>query len=187
MSSHKLTRYDPNHTFFISDTHFSHSNIIKYCNRPFSSIEEMNRTLIENWNKVVSDSDTVFHLGDFAFGGLSTWEMIRPCLRGHISLILGNHDIRNINYQNEKRISKMFDWVGEMLTISIDNRPIILSHYPLLCYPDKYWNLHGHIHSGPNSTSTDFINNTFKQSQYDVGVDNNDYSPVSYLQIKEKI
>jgi calcineurin-like phosphoesterase family protein len=53
--------------FFTSDTHFYHTNIIKYCNRPFSSVEEMNQKLIENWNNTISEHDTIFHLGDFMF------------------------------------------------------------------------------------------------------------------------
>lgn len=185
--SEKKIKYSPDHTFFTSDTHFGHANIIKLCNRPFKDVEEMNEKLIENWNRVVSEGDTVFHLGDFAFGGFSTLETIRPCLKGNIVLILGNHDIRNINIQNQTRLSKMFDWVGEMLTIHIGKRPLILSHYPLLCYPDRYWNLYGHVHSGPNSTSRDVLENTFKLTQYDVGVDNNNFTPISYLQIKNII
>ena len=54
-------------TFFTSDTHFGHANIIKYCNRPFSSLEEMNSTIIRNWNEMVKPEDTVFFLGDFCF------------------------------------------------------------------------------------------------------------------------
>lgn len=182
-----MKQLNPEHIFFTSDTHYGHFNIIKYCNRPFKGIGEMNEALIDNWNKVVSDNDTVFHLGDFAFGGFSTLETIRSCLKGNIVLIFGNHDIRNINIQNQTRLSKMFDWVGEMLTIHIEKRPLILSHYPLLCYPNGYWNLHGHVHSGPNSTSQDVLENTFKPTQYDVGVDNNNFTPISYLQIKNII
>lgn len=186
-NNYKFSDEELSKIFFTSDNHFNHVNIIKLCNRPFTDVEEMNKKLIENWNKVVSNDNTVFHLGDFAFGGFSTYESIRPHLNGNIVLITGNHDIRNINVQNQQRLYKMFEWVGEMLTIHIEKRPIILSHYPLRCYPDKYYNLFGHIHSGPNSTNIDVLKNTFKATQYDVGVDNNNYTPVSWLQIKNII
>ena len=55
--------FNPEHTFFTSDTHFNHANIIKFCNRPFKDVEQMNETLIANWNRVVEMDDTVFHAG----------------------------------------------------------------------------------------------------------------------------
>ena len=78
--------------FITSDTHFSHKNIIKYCNRPFSSVEEMNSVLTDNWNSIVSKDDLVIHLGDFSFG--RTIESIKnhlDKLNGNKILILGNH------------------------------------------------------------------------------------------------
>ena len=54
-------------TFFTGDQHFDHANIIRFCNRPFTSVEEMNETIIENWNSIVSNKDDVYCLGDFAF------------------------------------------------------------------------------------------------------------------------
>ena len=75
--------------FIISDTHFNHKNIIRYCDRPFSSVGEMNECLIHNWNSVVSPGDNVWHLGDMGFGDLTEF---RHRLNGHIHLIQGNHD-----------------------------------------------------------------------------------------------
>ena len=60
---------DGSNVYFTSDTHFQHGNIIKFCNRPYSNVEEMNNAIIENWNSVVGPNDIVFHLGDFAWSG----------------------------------------------------------------------------------------------------------------------
>lgn len=66
-------KFDASRVFFTSDTHFNHTNIIKYCQRPFRDIYEMNETLIANWNNVVAPDDIVFHLGDFCLGGADEW------------------------------------------------------------------------------------------------------------------
>ena len=81
--------------YFISDTHFNHKNIIKYCNRPYKSVEEMNKVLIENWNRVVKDADVIYHLGDFA---LYDEEELFNKLNGNIILIRGNHDRKSASY-----------------------------------------------------------------------------------------
>jgi len=81
-----------NSTFFTSDTHFYHENIIKYCSRPFSSVDEMNKAMIDNWNNVVGKNDIVWHLGDFCFGKKDNIMEIFPKLNGKINLVMGNHD-----------------------------------------------------------------------------------------------
>lgn len=78
--------------WFISDTHFGHENIIKYCNRPFKDADEMNETIINNWNERVDKEDTVFHLGDLCFKKMHRGENIVARLNGNIILIKGNHD-----------------------------------------------------------------------------------------------
>lgn len=181
-------KFDGNKVFFTSDTHFGHENIIKFCNRPFLDVEEMNDTLIRNWNSVVSDTDTVFHLGDFAFGGSSVWNDTLSCLNGHIHLIIGNHDRKNLRqgYHNK------FESINAQLQIEIENNSIYLNHYPFLCYGGAYrdvWQLFGHVHSGPNQKTgkdNERLVNLFPR-QYDVGVDNNDYTPISYNKVKEII
>ena len=179
--------FEPDKVFFTSDTHFGHKNIIKYCNRPFSDVDEMNKALIDNWNKVVSEGDIVFHLGDFAFGGFPLWESIRSRLNGSIYLIRGNHDFKQ-NLQNKERLERMFEKVVPQMQISIGGQTIILNHYPFLCYHGSYdnsvWNLHGHVHSGLKCSGKDIERLIHRfPGQYDVGVDNNNYYPISWKQI----
>lgn len=185
--SEKKYKFDPEHTFFTSDTHFGHANIIRFCNRPFQNVEEMNEVLIENWNKVVSKDDTVFHLGDFAFGGSSVWNSIIPRLNGHINLIIGNHDRKNLR----QGYMSYFDMVVPQLQIEIEDNSIYLNHYPFLCYGGSYrgvWQLFGHVHSGPQADGLDISRlRVLLPTQYDVGVDNNNFTPISYREVKEKI
>ncbi|MFW6243233.1 MAG: metallophosphatase, partial [bacterium] len=77
--------------FHISDQHFFHSNIIKYCNRPFKDINEMNYFMIEKWNEVVGINDIIYHHGDFCLGGKNNASSILSVLNGYKILIKGNH------------------------------------------------------------------------------------------------
>ncbi|EHJ97747.1 metallophosphoesterase [Agrobacterium tumefaciens] len=77
--------------WFISDTHFGHNNIIGYCRPHFSSVDEMESAIIENWNNAVRPDDLVYHLGDFAWKTADA-KRVRPLLNGAIRLIVGNHD-----------------------------------------------------------------------------------------------
>ena len=80
--------------WFTSDNHFSHRNIIKYCNRPFTDSDEMNNTMIANWNAVVSPDDIVYHLGDFAFEkDRPTLENLMSQLNGEKHIIWGHNSI----------------------------------------------------------------------------------------------
>lgn len=79
--------------FFTSDLHFGHKNIIKFCNRPWETTDEMDEALVENWNSIVRANDIVFDLGDFAFAPNSKWKEILSRLNGIHYLILGNHEI----------------------------------------------------------------------------------------------
>ena len=85
-------KFDGSRVFFTSDTHFNHTNIIRFCNRPFKDVSHMNETIISNWNRVVSPEDIVFHLGDFCLGGSAEWVNVLNRLNGKIYLISGNHD-----------------------------------------------------------------------------------------------
>lgn len=178
--------------WFTSDLHFGHKNIIKFCNRPWKSVEEMDEALIENWNSVVKENDIVFNLGDFAFATNRRWKELIQRLNGKHYLILGNHDI--LRYPGDKTM-ELFERVEHQMVVYIDDRCVYLNHYPYLCYGGSWrsskeavWQLYGHVHSGPNCSGIDAdrLVNTFPY-QYDVGVDNNNYTPVNWNQIKEII
>lgn len=175
--------------FFTSDTHFWHSNIIKYCNRPFMDVEEMNEEIIKRWNNKIEKDDLVFHLGDFAFCGPSQYKTLLERLNGKITLVLGNHDWRNIK---EGYMSK-FNGIYQQLRIKVDNQRIYLNHFPFLCYEGSYrgvWQLFGHVHSGPYNNGGGLDDPRLKMllpGQYDVGVDNNNFTPISYKELCTKV
>lgn len=155
--------------WFTSDTHLDHKNIIKYCNRPFSSIQEMNETIINNWNSVVSKEDTVYHLGDFAFGKVNEFA---NKLNGKIVLIKGNHDTIPHNH--------MFAEVCDTKIVTIDNHMIFMSHFAHRVWPRSHhntWHLYGHSHNRIDSQGKSF----------DVGVDTNKYRLYSFEDIKSKM
>ena len=181
-------KFNAEHTFFTSDTHFNHANIIKFCNRPFKDVEQMNEVMIANWNSVIGKDDTVFHLGDFCLGGEAEWTKILDRLNGKIYLIMGNHDLKNIR---QGFISR-FEHVAMQMRIEIGKKRIYLCHYPFLCfegsYKDDVWQLFGHVHTRRSNSGIDAGRLQYLYpTQYDVGVDNNNFTPVSFGQVKRII
>jgi calcineurin-like phosphoesterase family protein len=166
---------------------------MQYCDRPFSSIEEMNEKLISNWNSVVDPDATVFHLGDFAFGTISQWEEVRSRLNGEIHLILGNHDFHNYTNYRE-RLEKMFASVTMQQVIEVGKHKIWMNHYPFLTFAGIYREknpaieLFGHVHLKPQSRGADTSRLDYAlPTQYDVGVDLNNFTPVPFSVIHERI
>lgn len=188
----KIRPEDTGKIFWVSDTHFSHVNILKYCNRPFESVEAMNEALAANWNSVVGPEDHVYHLGDFCFGNVEKWNWcLEPGrLNGHIHLILGNHDPERVF--REGTLLERFDSIDFQKILIIEGWTVIMNHFPFLSFSNnldhKVIQLFGHIHSGPDGIGNVMTGGKELQwNQYDVGVDNNNYTPVSWAQIKEKM
>lgn len=186
---------DGSKIFFTSDQHFHHSNILKFCKRPFENADEMNSTMIENWNNKVPSDGLVYHLGDFCWGGYQQWEKVRNQLNGKIVLIKGNHDIKNLT----PTAHNLFEHVAFQMRIEIEKRRIWLNHFPLMCYSGTYrdingleWNLFGHVHLSnvkERNTGKD-CNRCFDMllpTQYDVGVDFNDFTPISWYEVNDRI
>jgi len=194
MQSHNFkTLFDPEQPiFFTSDLHFYHNNIIKFCNRPFSNIQEMNNKLIENWNRVVPKDGIVFNLGDICFGGSKELDECLSKLNGKQILIIGNHDYHNL----QDGSMRYFEYVTSQMFIKIGTRSIYLNHYPFLCYGgslrpyDKaVFQLFGHVHTSRyKNDGEDFKLMKYCNSyQYDVGVDFNDYTPIPWSLVEERI
>lgn len=130
--------------YYIADTHFGHFNIIRYDNRPFDSVEEMDAALIERWNNVVTNKDIVYILGDIGWYKEEEMIQILNILNGHKVLVKGNHD------GVSPRLARCFDKVCDYLEIRDGEERVILSHYPI-----PFWNgqfkdtvhLYGHVHN----------------------------------------
>lgn len=153
----------------------------------------MDEILIDNWNLTVDKNDIVFDLGDFAFAPNRRWKEILGRLNGQHYLILGNHDVVRFP---DNSILNLFKQVSHQMILKIDGRTVYLNHYPFLCYNGSYrdpdsvvYALHGHVHlSKMENTGKDFerMISTFP-SQYDVGVDFNNYRPISWEEVCDKI
>ena len=162
--------------YFTSDQHFGHANIIRFCNRPFQSVAEMNAAMIERWNAKVNNSDTVYILGDLFFRTREV-EPVLEKLRGKKHLILGNHDR---SWLGKVDLSRHFESVGCYAQINDSGRFYMLCHYPLLSYEHDRtsYMIHGHIH---NNVTADFWPLIVKRERVlNASVEVNDYSPVSF-------
>ena len=178
--------------WFTSDTHFGHPKIIEYACRPFKDVREMDEVMIENWNKRVKPDDIIFHLGDFGYCSSSRIRELLTTLTGKKFLIIGNHDWRIF----KRGHSQHFQLITQQMYIKIDGRHVYLNHFPFLCFTGTYkspeeatWQIFGHVHSGDrnvNSKDNERLPYLWP-TQYDAGVDNNDFSPICWSDICEKI
>lgn len=154
-------------TFLIADTHFNHTNIIKYCNRPFKDINEMNETLIKNWNEVISKDDLVYHLGDFGFFNNDELKELLKLLNGTKILLLGNHDLR--------RVVTTWKDLGfkEVYKKEIRLGKYILTHRPIHV-EEEFINIFGHIHEN------ELYGNFNKDNHINISIDVTNFYPVLF-------
>ena len=169
--------------YFTSDQHFGHANIINMCNRPFKDVEHMNATLIDNWNSVVTEEDEVYILGDLSFkGNVSRINIILRQLLGKKYLIRGNHDKYLDAYQFDK---SNYVWVKDYYELDYNNAKLILFHYPIYEWAHFYRksaHLYGHNHRPKKPPFEEW-----GQRSFNVGVDLNEFKPVSIEKIYSKI
>lgn len=164
----KAYTLDPDEVMFTSDHHFGHSNIIKYCSRPFTDVHHMNVEMTKKWNEAVRPDQTVFHLGDFSFGHTPDY---LDRLNGNVILIRGNHDkIKDLQYFHE---------VHDLAEVIVGKQRVILCHYRMDVWNQSYrgaWHLHGHSHGR--------LQPRLDKKVIDIGVDSWKFSPVTFWEIE---
>ena len=134
---------------YISDLHLGHRNIIRYDNRPFDSVEEMEESIKALWNEAVKDTDTTCILGDVCWStNYDVWERVLNELNGKKIIIKGNHDHTNI-LNKLKQNGVIEDWAHQMI-VSDNGRHVVLNHSPMPFFvnqhKDNWYHLYGHTH-----------------------------------------
>lgn len=192
-------------TYFTSDLHFGHKNIIKFCNRPFKDVDEMNYELVRKYNNVVKPEDTCYFLGDLGKLRFEDFRDVINSMNGNKIMVLGNHDKGTLSFLNLGFQAVMLN--GCMI---VENKFLTFSHYPLIgvkredtsMYKGRehenwyreditkklgygvsdfgQFHVHGHLHA-PNSGRAKVI----EGRQMDIGVDGNNYMPVSLGKISK--
>ena len=173
--------------FFTADTHFGHKALLTLgAGRPFPNIVEHDETIIKKWNDKVSKSDDVYILGDM-FWGMNEFQIqsYMDKLKGHKHLIIGNHDKIGV-YAKSNRFKEIIQYKE----LEIDNTEVILNHFPLAEWQHFYYgsyHLYGHTHGTFNLAEMTLKRERPNGNCLDVGVDSNNYEPLSFEEIKEKV
>jgi calcineurin-like phosphoesterase family protein len=166
--------------WFTSDTHFGHKNILRYTNRPFSDVNEMDEFLIQSWNRKVHPNDEVYHLGDVALCSASKLRNILKRLNGKIYLIRGNHD------KSAQACQDRFEWIKDYYELLVPDpdryqgkQLIVLFHYAMRVWQASHYgsyHLYGHSHGELPDDPTSL--------SFDIGVDCHNYTPINYKDVK---
>lgn len=169
-------------TFLIGDTHFGHNNILTFLRddgtklRDFKSIEEMDETLIQNWNSVVGQKDKVYHLGDVGFKNYTRLATILDRLNGEKILIKGNHDnFKLVQYAQHFKDIRAYHILDKF----------VLSHIPIHPESLKRWkaNIHGHLHSDI------IVSDPWKYPEavyINVSAEQINYTPIDFEEIRSR-
>jgi calcineurin-like phosphoesterase family protein len=175
----KFTKTESERTWFISDPHFDHANIIKYCHRPFRSVRQMNAAIRWNWNSIIHPNDLVYFVGDMSFGMSSRsprWWLKR--LNGKKIYIKGSHD-RGIRLSS---IIPGVSRVSEFEYVTVDGMDFLVVHDPFSAVVKDWdgWIIHGHHHN-----TKPFCD--FQEKRINVSVEAIDYKPISLARIIDTV
>ncbi|MBQ7847849.1 MAG: metallophosphoesterase family protein [Clostridia bacterium] len=172
---------------YIADTHFGHENVLRQCRPQFSSIEEMNEAIIENINRKMKRSDTLYILGDFAFRSKRSPVEYLEAIKPKKLLILGNHDRDWLRHLNEEEVEKHFIGVYPQFSLKKNGVELYFNHFPQLAWNRSHYfgqtfSICGHIH---NARDTSLAARLFPQvhCQFNAGVDINNFEPVTFEEL----
>lgn len=160
--------------YYIADTHFGHHNVLRMSNRPFNTIEEMDRAMIDNWNSRVTDRDDVYILGDFAYRCEDPVLYLKQ-LKGQKHLLIGNHDTKLLKNPDSKTY---FVEIADIKMVNDNGTQIVCCHYPMVEWNGYYRNVlhfYGHIHNNFSNETNQYISKI--KNAYNVGVDIIGFTP----------
>lgn len=174
-----------------ADQHFGHSKIIDYVHRPFSSVEEMDEVMAQRWNERVKPEDVVYHLGDFTLSNFKAFEYYLSKLNGTVFIVPGGHDYRWLNSYKKNGSDEKFTVLSSLIMINVRGVEIVLCHYPLLSWERGHYGVyhcHGHSHGNIGCIGRGMEGAGVRPGyRIDVGVDCNNFYPVSITDIINRI
>ena len=168
--------------YYISDLHIGHKNAIRFDERPFADIDDMEREIVRRWNEKVGADDDVYILGDVFYRYKGNRADFLKRLGGRLHLIVGNHDFEIL--KNEASLG-CFESVDKLRQIVDDGRRVVMCHYPIISWNMKHfgaYHVYGHVHANINE-GTIFM---MKQERaFNAGCMINNYEPCTLLELEE--
>lgn len=165
---------------YIADLHFGHQSVINFDSRPFADVNEMDRFLIDSWNRRVTKNDQVYIVGDFAYRNEKPFSWYLKRLAGEKHLIVGNHDKKLLK---DEQAMGYFASAEYQLEITDNQKHIVLSHFPLAEWSGFFgdvYQIYGHIH---NRTDGAFSYMKNLDRALNAGACINNYTPVSFPEL----
>lgn len=167
----KFTRSAAQEHYFASDYHWGHTNVLKYDNRPFETIEEHDLEIVRRHNSIVRPNDHFWFIGDLSLGDRESAEELLKSMNGIKHFIKGNHD----HSETIELYMRYGIYHGEQISITIDGQRITNNHCRMYVWPNSHhgsWNIHGHSHGALDSIPWGKC--------IDVSINIRDYSPLSF-------
>ena len=169
--------------YYTADLHFGHKSVIEFDKRPFINVEQMDKEIIRLWNSRVTDKDTVYIVGDFAYKNEQPEEWYLKQLKGYKHLIIGNHDTKLL--KNNKALA-YFESVDKMMHVNDNGVHICLCHYPLAEWNGFYKghsHIYGHIHNNVTDDTYKFMQT--RANAYNAGCMLYGYIPVTFKELRK--